>query len=101
MKHLLQLETHTQYKEAYEWLNNPNQSSAQWLEQIQRNHFTPRWVAKPAIPPKLCNVEQCEGKVHAHTSLMSAASLETCFKAKVRDPSTLVGLERTIDRRTQ
>ena len=104
MKHLFQLETQPQFKETYAWLreHKPELETMACLcllciKQIQRNHhreFTPRWVTKSAVPPKLCNVEQCEGRVYARTSLMSAASLEVCFKAKVKDQSTVVGLCR-------
>ena len=96
MKHLHQLQS--QFKETYAWLNEHKAEldNAACLclpcaKQIQRNHhreFTPRWLAKPPVPPKLCNVQHCQGTVHAQTSLMSAAALETCLKAKVNDQST-------------
>ena len=53
------------------------------IKQIQRNHhkkFTPRWSPKSAVPLKPCNVHHCQGVVHAKSSLMSAAALETCLK---------------------
>ena len=96
MKHLHQLQS--QFKETYAWLNehkaeldNAACLCLPCVKQIQRNHhreFTPRWLAKPPVPPKLCNVQHCQGTVHAQTSLMSAAALETCLKAKVNDQST-------------
>ena len=102
MKHLHQLQS--QFKETYAWLNehkaeldNAACLCLPCVKQIQRNHhreFTPRWLAKPPVPPKLCNVQHCQGTVHAQTSLMSAAALETCLKAKVNDQSTFIGLCR-------
>ena len=102
MKHLHQLQS--QFKETYAWLkehkaelDNAACLCLPCVKQIQRNHhreFTPRWLAKPPVPPKLCNVQHCQGTVHAQTSLMSAAALETCFKAKVNDQSTFIGLCR-------
>ena len=102
MRRLSQLEIHPQFKEVYMWLmqhrsdlENEACLCLPCIKQIQRNHhkkFTPRWLPKPAVPPKLCNVQHCQGVVHAKTSLLSAAALETCLKAKVSDHSTLIGL---------
>lgn len=104
MKHLCKLQSQPQFKETYTWLkqHKPELNNAACLclpcvKQIQRNHhkeFTPRWLTKPPVPPKLCNVQHCQNVVHAKTSLMSAAALETCLKAKVNDQSTLIGLCR-------
>ena len=89
MKHLHQLQS--QFKETYAWLkehkaelDNAACLCLPCVKQIQRNHhreFTPRWLAKPPVPPKLCNVQHCQGTVHAQTSLMSAAALETCLNS--------------------
>ena len=102
IKHLLQLKMQPQFKEAWLGEHKPDLDTMVCLclpcvKQIQQNHdkeFTPRWLPKPVVPPKLCNVQQCQGTVYARTSLMSAAALETCFKAKVNDVSTVVGLCR-------
>ena len=93
MKHLLQLQTQPQFQDTYTWLREHQPELDRMaclclpcIKQIQRNHhkeFTPRWLTKPAVPPKLCNVQPCQGRVYAQTSLMSAAALEECLKAKV------------------
>ena len=81
MKHPSQMKVQPQFKEAYAWLNKHkptlNDSACLCLpcvKQIQRNHskeFTPRWLPKPPVPPKLCNLEHCQCTVYAQTSLLN------------------------------
>ena len=97
MERLHQLQSQPQFRETYicPKEHNPGLDNAAChclpcVKQIQRNHhkeFSPRWLAKLLLPPRLCTV-------HSKTSLMTAAALETCLKAKVSDLSTLIGLCR-------
>ena len=93
IKHLNQMNVQPQFKEAYTWLKEHqptiNDSACICLpcvKQIQRNHskeFTPRWLPKPPVPLKLCNLEHCKCIVYAQTTLVTVDELEKCLKQKV------------------
>ena len=87
-KHLGQMEKHVHHNVVYRWLklNKPTISNSACIclpciKQIQRNHdkpgFSPRWMTKLSIPPKTCNLEHCQGLVHAQTSLVTVDELES------------------------
>ena len=110
IKHLNQMNVQPQFKEAYTWLKEHqptiNDSACICLpcvKQIQRNHskeFTPRWLPKPPVPLKLCNLEHCKCIVYAQTTLVTVDELEKCLKQKVNaftvtsDQSNSIGLCR-------
>ena len=87
-----QMKEHAQFKVAYAWLKlekpTINESDCICLpcvKQIQRNHdnLTPRWLPKPPILPKKCNMEHCEAMVDTQTSLVTVNELENILKERV------------------
>ena len=56
------------------------------VKQIQRNYdkeFIPRWLPKPPVPTKVCNLEHCKSTVYAQTTLVTVEELQSILKAKV------------------
>ena len=106
MKHPNQMKVQPQFSEVYVWLKKHktiiNDSACLCLpcvKQIQRNHskeFTPRWLPKPPVPPKLCNIEHCMHTVYAQTTLINTDELESCLKAKVNAYTVTSGQSTSI-----
>ena len=89
-----QMKEHAQFKVVYAWLKleKPTINESDCIcwpcgKQIQRNHdnphFTPRWLPKPPILPKKCNMEHCQAMVDTQ-AVVTVDELENILNERVK-----------------